>query len=70
MEIRERTINTWNERRLVVEDHARRNEGRWMELAEQAANEQNPAKLLKLIEGINRMLQAKKNRLQGTKKLS
>jgi hypothetical protein len=44
--------------------------GRWMELAEQAANEQNPAKLLKLIEGINRMLQAKKNRLQGTKKLS
>jgi hypothetical protein len=35
----------------------------WMELAEQAANEQNPAKLLKLIEEINRMLQAKKTRL-------
>ena len=37
----------------------------WMKLAEQAANEQNPAKLLKLIEEINRMLQAKKNRLEG-----
>jgi len=33
---------------------------RWMELAEQAANEQNPAKLLKLIEEINRMLRPRR----------
>ena len=37
----------------------------WMELAEQAASEQNPARLLKLIEEINRMLQTKRKRLEA-----
>jgi hypothetical protein len=36
----------------------------WLELAEQAANEQNPAKFMKLIEEINRILAAKEDRLQ------
>jgi hypothetical protein len=36
---------------------------RWRELCEQAANEQNPAKLLKLITEINRLLTEKQERL-------
>jgi hypothetical protein len=36
---------------------------RWMELAEQAANEQDLNKLLKLVDEINQMLEAKENRL-------
>jgi hypothetical protein len=38
---------------------------RWMQLAEQAANEQDPKKLLKLVDEINRMLEAKEARLNG-----
>ena len=38
---------------------------RWMELCEQAANEQDSQKLLKLAEEINRMLQAKEDRLHA-----
>jgi hypothetical protein len=38
---------------------------RWMLLAEQAANEQDPKKLLKLVDDINRMLQAKEDRLHA-----
>lgn len=36
----------------------------WMQLAEQAANEQDPEKLLKLVDEINRMLEAKEDRLK------
>ncbi len=36
---------------------------RWMELCEQAANEQDPAKLLELVKEINHLLDAKKKRL-------
>jgi hypothetical protein len=37
---------------------------RWMQLAEQAANEQDSEKLLKLVDEINRMLDAKEDRLK------
>jgi hypothetical protein len=43
---------------------------RWMELAEQAANEQDPQRLLKLVEEINQMLEAKEKRLNEAKKES
>ena len=36
---------------------------RWMELCEQAANEQDSTKLIALIREINRLLDAKKKRL-------
>ena len=36
---------------------------RWMQLAEQAANEQDPEKLIKLVDEINQMLKAKEDRL-------
>jgi hypothetical protein len=35
---------------------------RWMELCAQAAEEQNPARLLELVEEINRLLDEKINR--------
>jgi hypothetical protein len=35
---------------------------RWQELCEQAANEQDPAKMLELVEEMNRLLDAKYNR--------
>jgi hypothetical protein len=36
---------------------------RWMELCEQAADEQNSGKLLQLVREINRLLQEKRDRL-------
>jgi hypothetical protein len=36
---------------------------RWMELCEQAADEQDPAKLMALIQEINDLLEAKERRL-------
>jgi hypothetical protein len=36
----------------------------WMELCEQVANEQDPEKLMKLVQEINVLLQAKEKRLQ------
>ena len=38
---------------------------RWMELAEQAAKEQDPDKLLELVQEINRLLIEKEERLQA-----
>jgi len=40
-----------------------KNRERWQELCEQAANEQDPTKLLELIEEINRLLAAKYDRV-------
>jgi hypothetical protein len=37
---------------------------RWQELCTQAAEEQNPSRLLELITEINRLLQHKEHRLQ------
>jgi hypothetical protein len=36
---------------------------RWQELCEQAAQEQDPARMLKLVEEINRLLEIKYERL-------
>jgi hypothetical protein len=36
---------------------------RWEELCEQAANEQNPAKMLEIVAEINRLLDAKYDRV-------
>ena len=36
---------------------------RWMELCEQAANEQDPAKLMALVKEINDLLETKERRL-------
>jgi hypothetical protein len=36
----------------------------WMRLCEQAANEQNPDKLIQLVHEINRLLEEKENRLK------
>ena len=36
---------------------------RWQELCEQAANEQDPAKMLEIVEEINRLLAVKYDRL-------
>ena len=36
---------------------------RWQELCEQAAKEQDPAKLIEIIEEINHLLDAKRKRL-------
>lgn len=41
---------------------------RWQELCEQAANEQDPKKLLELVREINDLLSAKQNRLNATEK--
>jgi hypothetical protein len=38
---------------------------RWMQLCEQAANEQDPDRLMELIVEINRLLEAKERRLKG-----
>ena len=37
---------------------------RWMQLCEQAANEQDPKRLMELIEEINRLLVEKEQRLK------
>jgi hypothetical protein len=39
----------------------------WMQLCEQAANEQDPAKLMELVAEIERMLAEKENRLKAAK---
>lgn len=39
---------------------------RWQELREKAANEQDPAKMLELVEEINRLLAVKYDRLSHT----
>ena len=41
---------------------------RWMELCELAAKEQDPEKLLKLVQQINQMLEEKQNRLDDARK--
>ena len=41
------------------------NREKWMQLCEQAANEQDPEKLMELITEINRLLDAKEQRLKG-----
>ena len=41
------------------------NKERWLELCEQAATEQDPKKLLSLIEEINKLLEAKQHRLEN-----
>jgi hypothetical protein len=41
------------------------NEEKWRQLCEQAAEEQDPDKLMELIAEINRLLAAKDNRLRG-----
>jgi hypothetical protein len=43
----------------------RENRERWMQLCEQAANEQDPEKLMELVAEINRLLEAKERRLKG-----
>jgi len=40
---------------------------RWLQLCEQAAIEQDPTKLLALISEINRLLEAKEQRLRNVK---
>jgi hypothetical protein len=42
----------------------------WMQLPEQAAVEQDPAKLLELVKKINRMLEEKEKRLIRTREQS
>jgi len=44
----------------------RENEERWKQLCAQAAQEQDPEKLVKLITEINRLLEAKRKRLSET----
>jgi len=39
------------------------NREKWMDLCEKASTEQDPAKLLALVEEINRLLEAKQQRL-------
>jgi hypothetical protein len=41
---------------------------RWMQLAEQAANEQDPKKLMVLVAEINRLLEAKQARINAESK--
>jgi len=43
------------------------NREEWMELCEQASTEQNPEKLLALVQEINRLLEAKQERLSKQK---
>ena len=43
-------------------------EGRWKELCAQAATEQDPEKLMVLVEEINRLLERKAERLKATRK--
>jgi DNA-binding transcriptional regulator GbsR (MarR family) len=51
--------------RLVQE-----NKERWRELCEQAEKEQDPQKLMELVREINRLLAAKRNRLEHLKEPS
>ena len=44
----------------------RENEERWKQLCAQAAQEQDPLKLQDLVQEINRLLEAKRNRLGQT----
>ena len=44
----------------------RENEERWKQLCAQAAQEQDPLKLQDLVQEINRLLEAKRNRLSQT----
>jgi hypothetical protein len=46
------------------------NREQWMELCGQAANEQDPEKLMELITQINRLLEAKERRLKGNRPAS
>jgi len=43
------------------------NKERWLEICEKAAVEQDPEKLLILMQEINRLLEEKEMRLKGTK---
>lgn len=43
---------------------------RWMELCEQAADEQDSGRLHKLFQEISRLLEEKKNRVNGTESKS
>jgi len=43
------------------------NREKWMELCEQASTEQDPEKLLALVQEINRLLEAKQERLNKQK---
>jgi hypothetical protein len=43
------------------------NREKWMELCEQASTEQDPEKLLTLVQEINRLLEAKQERLYKQK---
>jgi hypothetical protein len=45
----------------------RENRERWMELAELAANEQDPDKLLELVREINELLDKKQKRLDDAR---
>ena len=40
----------------------------WMELCQQAAVEQDPKRLMELVEEINRLLEEKEERLKGLQK--
>jgi hypothetical protein len=42
----------------------------WMRLCEQAANEQDPKRLMELVHEINRLLEEKENRLKQDSKLT
>jgi hypothetical protein len=42
-----------------------KNTERWIELAEQAAKEQDPDRMLKLVREINELLEQKERRLRG-----
>jgi hypothetical protein len=46
-------------------DYVLKNRERWMELCALAVDEQDPAKLISLINEINRLLEEKQNRLRG-----
>ena len=43
------------------------NREKWMELCAQAANEQDPEKLMQLIAQINQLLEAKERRLKSSR---
>jgi hypothetical protein len=45
------------------DNRMKENKERWIELCEQAANEQDPAKMLELVKEINRLLEIKTRRL-------
>jgi hypothetical protein len=51
---------------ILAVDYMRENEERWKELCRQASVEQDPEKLHELIAEINRLLEAKQQRLDRT----